>query len=191
MNLIKIGIEGNRVKEYAVSDEYTVADVLLHPDIRGIWDKYYLTKNDFDLLGTDPSKVRVKNGDLFIARPIKTKTTIKIGRVGEKLKEWSKEASVQSCESIFSSKILADMGYTLAHNERLFLKKTNRPDFDLDITDNPHDTPLSDGDILVIEKDRSNLDKAMKMIYYLEDKGLIEIQDKEEIEEELEQYYFK
>ena len=175
MKLVKVGINGKAVKEYALDDSNkTVGDMLRMAGIHYIPDSVEIVLNGSAIPTDSANKHNVSNGTVIIVNEKKKVfVKIKVGKVGSRLYE------VQFEQGVNAVAILAMVGITRANNEYLFLKKESDPHYDENITSREHLYRPVAGDILVIEKIVQPLHRDTKVVFRiintLMDEGEIDV----------------
>lgn len=161
MKLVKVGINGKAVREYALDDSNkTVDEMLKMAQIGFIKDSEEVTLNGTILPKGSEKNFNVTNGSIIIVNEKKRSfAKIKVGKVGSRLNE------VQFEQGLNATAILAMSGITRANNEYLFLKKESDPHYDENITSREHLYRPITGDILVVEKIHEPLHQDTKVVF--------------------------
>jgi len=175
MKLVKVGINGKAVKEYALDDSNkTVDEMLKMAQIGFIKESEEVTLNGTIIPKGSEKSFNVSNGAIIIVNEKKRSfVRIKVGKVGSRLNE------VQFEQGLNATAVLAMSGITRANNEYLFLKKESDLHYDENITSREHLYRPSTGDILVIEKIVQPLHRdtevVVRIINTLMDEGEIDV----------------
>lgn len=161
MKLVKIGFNGQAIKEYALDDsKKTIQEMIRMAKINYIKDSEELKVNGvvipIDLFKTH----NVSDGTTIIVYEKKKELVkIKVGRVGSRLNE------IQFEQGLNAITVLTRSGITRADNEYLFLKKESDLLYDENITSREHLYRPVVGDILIVEKMHMPLHRDTKTVF--------------------------